>query len=410
MHLLVVTNLFPPVIRGGYEVECRDVVEHLRNTHRVTVLTTSLDAGRAEPSPSVLRVLPWVGDLRRRDAALAALHTARAQRLVSRVLEQVRPDAIYVWNGAGMPASTVRTLQRSGVPVLFRVCEYWFAELFPQDTFTRYLPGGAFVDRGGPHKALGAFTRAVNRLPGWRVETQTPFPAAACWNSRFVEAAAPAPPGVRVTHRAIVIPSNARTKDLDTIPRAPVPGRVLYVGRLDEAKGSATVVRALAALRDVHGVAAQLVLVGGGTDAERAGLEALAHEFGVAARFTGPLRGPALETEVSAASAWCVPSVWAEPAPLTCTEAALCRVPAVFSRVGGIPEMFEEGTQALFHEPHDVAGCAAALAHCLAGGPEVEARVAAALSRGQELGFGPYLAAMDAFLEDGLRSLSAEVP
>lgn len=400
MHILVVNNLFPPVIRGGYEVECRDVVEHLRETHRVTVLTTSLDAATAPAEPDVLRVLPWVGDLRRRDAALAAVHTARAQRIVPRVLAQVRPDAIYVWNGAGMPAATLRALQRSGLPLLVRVCEYWFAELFPHDTFTRYLPGGALADAGGPHGLLGAFTRAVNRLPGWRVETQAPFPAAVCWNSEFVAEKAPAPPGFEVVHKAIVIPSNARTQELDAVPRAPVPGRVLYVGRLDAAKGSETVIRAVAQLPE-----ADLVLCGGGTDAERAHLEGLAARLGVRARFTGPVRGAALEAEISAASAWCVPSVWPEPAPLTCTEAALCRVPAVFSRVGGIPEMFADGTQALFHEPGDAEGCATALANCLAGGPAVETRVAAALARGRELSFGPYLAAMDSFLAEGLRSL-----
>jgi hypothetical protein len=78
----------------------------------------------------------------------------------------------------------------------------------------------------------------------------------------------------------------------------------------------------------------------------------------------------------------------------------------VFSRVGGIPEMFADGTQALFHEPEDDAGCAAALADCLRGGPAVQARVAAAFTRGQELAFGPYLEAMDAFLADGLAALA----
>jgi hypothetical protein len=82
-------------------------------------------------------------------------------------------------------------------------------------------------------------------------------------------------------------------------------------------------------------------------------------------------------------------------------------VPAVFSRVGGIPEMFADGTQALFHEREDEHGCAAAIADCLAGGPAVEARVAAAYARGKELSFGPYLEAMDRFFDEGLAALRA---
>ena len=137
-------------------------------------------------------------------------------------------------------------------------------------------------------------------------------------------------------------------------------------------------------------------------------LTEVAEAAGVAkrVRLTGPLRGQAFAAEVSAASAWCVPSIWEDPAPLTCTEAALCRVPAVFSRVGGIPEMFTDGTEVLLHPPGDHARCAAALADCLRGGVAVEARVDGAFARGQELSFGPYLAAMDAFLEDGLAALA----
>jgi hypothetical protein len=77
----------------------------------------------------------------------------------------------------------------------------------------------------------------------------------------------------------------------------------------------------------------------------------------------------------------------------------------VFSRVGGIPEMFREGEQALFFARGDHQGCAAALAEALAGGEAVQSRVARAFERGRELSFGPYVAAMDRFLCDGVRAL-----
>ncbi len=414
VRLLVLSNLYPPVVRGGYEVECRDVVDHLRATHEVTVLASSLGAADAPADPRVLRRLPWTGDNRRLDSALALVQARRATSEVARTLSEVRPDALYVWNAAGMPAAALRALQLSGLPLLIRVCEYWFAELYPRDPLARYLPGGIRppgTRLRAPEALWAAVTRRLARSRPLRLDWTTPLPAAVCWNSGFVAAAAPAPPAFAVVHRAVVIPSNARTAELEAIPRDPEPRRVLFVGRLDEQKGAATVVAALSLLR-TRGVRATLRLVGAGTAAEREALEALARAEGVAdaVRFLGPLRGAAFAAEVSRAAAWCVPSVWDEPAPLTCTEAVLARAPAIFSRVGGIPEMYAEGEHALFHERGDAAGCAAAIEAVLAGGPEVEARVHRALLRGRALSFGPYLEAMDRFLEEGLRALSASGP
>ena len=139
---------------------------------------------------------------------------------------------------------------------------------------------------------------------------------------------------------------------------------------------------------------------------ERDALVGLARELGVAdrLRLTGPLNGAALESEIVEASAWVVPSVWDEPAGMTCIEAGLARVPGIFSRVGGITELFAED-QALFFERGDHEGCAAALEEALDGGEQVDARVARAFERGQELSFGPYLAAMDEFLTEGLAAV-----
>lgn len=414
MRLLVLSNLYPPVVRGGYEVECRDVVEHLRERHDVTVLASRRGRDEAGVQPGILRLLPWVGDLRKRDAALAAAHAFTARRIVARVLAEVRPDAVYVWNGAGVPAATFRSLQESGLPMLVRVCEYWFGEIYRVDPYTRYLPGG--VKAAGRARGLevpwGAATRQVNRLPGLRVETREPLPASVCWNSAYVAEHAPAPPGVEVRHRAVVLPSTARTDAFAALPRDPRPGRVLFVGRLDERKGAATLVRALARLGETHGIDAELVAVGDGTLAEQVALTALAARLGVEdrLRLTGPLRGQAFEAEVVAASAWAVPSQWDEPAGLVCAEAALARVPAVLSRVGGIPEFLAEDSEALFHTPGDHEACAAALAACLRDDPGTEARVDAAFARAQALTFPRYLRAMDAFLEDGLAALGRRGP
>lgn len=401
MRILVLSDLYPPATRGGYEAECQGVVDHLRASgHDVTVLTSRWGAERVAAQDGVLRELPWTGEGSRRETLTAPLASAAATRVARRALARVAPEVIYVWNAGGVPATALRALQLHDAPMLVRVCEQWFGHVYENDQFTRHLhrtqPGvKGLWDRG---------MRALATLPPLRVDPWDPRPVAVSYNSAFVRATTPAPPAFRVVHEEVVHPSNARMGELERVPRAPEAGRVLFVGRLEERKGAWVAIDALALLEREHGVRATLRVVGDGSAAERAALQARAAAAGVADRvtLTGDLRAEAFVAEVSRAAAWCVPSVWDEPAGMTCIEAALARVPAVLSRVGGIPELLADGTQALFHERGDAAGCAAALAPTLAGGPAVEARVAAAFARGRELSYAPYLAAMDRFLETGL--------
>lgn len=407
MRILVLNDLYPPTVRGGYEVECRDVVEHLRQLHEVTVLTSDWHLEEVEVEQAhVWRELPWTGDGSRAESISAARDAAKGARVARAALRRAQPDAIYVWNGAGVPAAALRVLQLSGIPMLARICEHWFGQVYRSDQFTRHL---VTRPRTGVRGAWDRTMRAANALPGLRVDLDEALPVAVCWNSRFVRDQAGSTPQFERRHEDFVIPSNARTARMLEIERRPEPGRLLFVGRLDETKGAHTLVLALGELEREHGRRATLRLVGPGTEADRARLKTLADQEGVGERvsFLGRLDGSPLEHEVSAAAAWCVPSVWAEPAPMTAVEAAAARVPAVLSRVGGIPEVLREPSEAVFHAPEDATGCAAALAEVLRGGPEVEARTRAAHQRALQLGFGPYLEAMDRFARDGLAALGA---
>jgi len=400
VRVLVVSNLYPPVVLGGYEGECFDVVEHLRARHDVRVLTSSRDREAIPPEPGVIRALPWVAH-QRGASFLAPVSTLRAVQVMRTALERVRPEVIWIWNGAQIPQAALRVAALSGVPVLFRVCEHWFTQLYETDVFLRHL-------RPGERGARGAWARGirlVNRLPELRLELEAVAPAAVSWNARAVRDVRPPPPSVDIVHEDLTYPSNARMGRFGDVERRPAggPPELVFVGRLDDAKGPEVPIRALARLRERRDVS--LTLVGEGP--RRAELEALASELGLdgAVRFTGPLRGDDLFATVGRAAAWVVPSVWPEPAPLVCTEAALSRTPAVLSRTGGIGEMLREEEHALFFDRGDAAGCAAAVARTLDDPAATADRVERAHARGLELSFEPYVAAMDRFLEEGTRAL-----
>jgi glycosyltransferase involved in cell wall biosynthesis len=397
VRILVVTNLLPPVVHGGYERECAAVVAHLRARHDVTVLTSAQGAGTVPAEPGVLRVLP----LARGGAAASVRAPAdalRGVRLARRVLADVAPELVYVWNGAGLPYAALQVLHDAGRPLAHRVCEGWFAGLYGEDRFMRDLTPGETAPAHPLRRAWAHGMRLVDRLPALRTGApRPPRPTSVSYASAFLRDAVGVPPPLRAVHVEVLLPATPQTDAMATVPRRPAARpTVLFVGRLEPQKGAQVALRALARL---PGVA--LTVVGPG---DAAPLRALAGQLGVAdrVRFTGPLAGAALHEEVAAAHAWVVPSVWEEPAGLVCVEAGLARVPLVASRIGGIGELLRDEVEARLFAAGDDGACAAALVEALAGGPVVAARVERALQRARALGHGAYLAATDRFLDVAL--------
>ena len=405
VRILVISDLYPPVAFGGYEMECGSVVEHLRRAHDVHVLTCDRDAERAPADATVLRQLPYSSS-GRAARVLAPLHAARAVRVARRVLAATRPELVYVWNATAVPSAAVRVAVDAGAPVALRLCERWYAErLLGADHFLRFLtPGDAGVRAG-----WGRLMRLVNRLPGLRLEAGRPFRAAVGWNSRALRDEVQLPAIVEPVLERIIYPATRAGAHFASLPRRPadVP-RVLFVGRVWPQKGSLVAVRALAALERRHAVRARLQLVGPCTPADRAQVEAEARAHGVAERveISGPLGIDQLGEAFERARVFVAPSM-AEAFGLACVEAALARVPVVASRVGGIPEALREGEHALYFVPGDAEGCAGALAEALRDGTAGEQRVARAFERAQELSLDAYLAATDRFIAEATAALGA---
>jgi glycosyltransferase involved in cell wall biosynthesis len=223
------------------------------------------------------------------------------------------------------------------------------------------------------------------------------------WNSEFLRTAVPVPATVAVAYEALYVPANPRVPRFASIVRRPADGEpvVFFAGRLDSYKGPDVAIRALAALRDRHGIAARLVLAGDGSRSERDGLEHLAAELALADRveLAGRLDFDEMRERLATCAAWVVPSVWDEPAPTVALEAGLARVPAVLSRVGGTAEMLREGTEALFFARSDHEGCASALAETISNTDATQIRVERAHARAEALSWEHYLQATDEFVD-----------
>jgi glycosyltransferase involved in cell wall biosynthesis len=157
--------------------------------------------------------------------------------------------------------------------------------------------------------------------------------------------------------------------DVEAI-RAAHGRHILYFGRLSPEKGVDVLIDAAAS------AGAPLVIVGDGP--KRAELEAQARAAGGACVFTGHLKGAALWAHVEAASAIALPSVWYEIAPKSVLEAQARGLPIVTTRIGGLPEMVEDGVSGFVVQPGDRAGLAGALRRLLAMEESERTRLGAA--------------------------------
>jgi glycosyltransferase involved in cell wall biosynthesis len=157
----------------------------------------------------------------------------------------------------------------------------------------------------------------------------------------------------------------------------PLPSRprILFSGRVVEAKGVETLLRAAARLE------VPLDIAGDGWWLPRARL--LVARLGLTDRvaFLGWLDGGELAQANERAAVVALPSHWPEPFGLVGLEALAHGRPVVASRTGGIPEWLEHGEVGLLVPPGDEAALARALAELL-GDPR---RAAALGARGSAL-------------------------
>jgi glycosyltransferase involved in cell wall biosynthesis len=182
------------------------------------------------------------------------------------------------------------------------------------------------------------------------------------WIAERVRAATP----IHVVRAGIELDAyrfRPRTLDQDR------PIEALCVASLQEYKGHAVLLRALAADGRLERI--RLELVGGGE--LRPELERLAEVLGVAGRvtFAGARDEEAVRARLDAADLFVLPSIVAadgqmEGVPVALMEALACGIPTVATRLSGIPELVIDDETGLLAPPGDPAALADAIARTLA--------------------------------------------
>ena len=179
---------------------------------------------------------------------------------------------------------------------------------------------------------------------------------------------------------------------------------ILSVGRLSSEKGHADLLRASKILSGMNGVSpSRIVIVGDGP--ERGALTRLATELGVEklVSFAGFQRDP--KPYYALANIVAVPS-HSEGSPNVVLEAMAAGLPMVACRVGGVPEILEEGVTGLMVASQEPEQMAQALRRLLTDA-ELRSRLGAAAKTQAAAAHTPeaYRRALVGFYQDTLRSL-----
>lgn len=203
------------------------------------------------------------------------------------------------------------------------------------------------ADRSGPLRQL-----AARILPRARQMTVISSPL----RDRAVALGVPA-------ERITIVPMPSPVPP--ALPRAVVPGRVLFLGRLVQRKGAHVALAAFARIAPHH-AGLHLRIVGDGP--ERSALEAQATALGVADRvtFVGAVPPSAVAAEYAQAACFVMPAItdWKgeqEGFGLVLVEAMRAGVPVIASASGGIPDIVRADTTGVLVPPDDAAALADAL-------------------------------------------------
>lgn len=306
------------------------------------------------------------GALNKIRQAAKVIYSFEAQRNLTRVIEQLKPAVAHAHNVYHhLSPAIFSTLKSAGIPTVMTVHDLKLAcpsyKMLRDDKVCEKCKGGHVYNvlvhrciKGSAvlsgvvlaetllHRSLGLYRNNLDRL----------VVPSRFYMDKLEEWGWP-------REQMVYIPNFVDVDGFET--GWTETGYFAFAGRLAPEKGIDTLIRAAALSKQ------KLVIAG--TGPEETSLRALAITLGADVVFAGYLSGAALHRLIGEATALVLPSEWYENAPISVLEAYALETPVIGARIGGIPELIQDGETGYMVAPGDPDGLAAALAKMAALSP-----------------------------------------
>lgn len=389
MKISFISNLYPPFVLGGAEISVKIVAEGLvKRGHEVFVITTSPTRKRSQETINgvkIYRINPfnlypmythqdqpaWIKPIWH----VIDLWNLSAYFTVNRILKKEMPDIVHINNYKGLSLSVFSATKRLNLPVIFTAHD--FSLICPR---ANLLHGsGEICTKPSRWCMLYAKIQKwlLNNKPNL-VTAPSHFALATLKASGFFEA-------VETINmpNAIEIHSEKIDKNYENFD-------ILYVGSLSRHKGVHVLIAAFKMLKAEN---VRLHIVGKGKDeAEFKNLAGSDNRI----FFHGFKEGEELLRLYQESNITIVPSLCYDNSPMVIYESLMSGTPVIGSRIGGIPELIEEGINGFLFEGGNTEGLRALLKRLTQSTEELKRLEAGSLESAKRYGMAQHVETLEA--------------